>query len=120
MTDATPSTVGGNDATPTMLQHPPGPLTDRINKAMEGLRRDIKTYAKGPFTSDPLVEQVGGDHYKGMAIQPVEYIHANGIGFMEGCAIKYLSRWRAKGGVQDLKKARHFIDMLIQLEQAEG
>lgn len=57
--------------------------------------------------------QEGGDHYKSKGIQPVEYIMANGIGFCEGSAIKYLTRWKDKGGVQDLKKARHFIDILI-------
>jgi hypothetical protein len=60
--------------------------------------------------------QVGGDHYSKMKIQPFDYITQNGIGFAEGCAIKYLSRWRSKGGVEDLKKARHFIDMLIEAE----
>ena len=51
-----------------------------------------------------------------MKIQPVEFIHANGIGYFEGNVIKYVSRWRAKGGVEDLKKARHYIDLLIELE----
>jgi hypothetical protein len=51
-----------------------------------------------------------------MAIQPVEYIHRNGLGFIEGCVVKYVSRWRVKGGVEDLRKARHFIDLLIELE----
>jgi hypothetical protein len=64
----------------------------------------------------PLEEQVGGSHYKKLAIQPIEYIHANGIGYMEGNAIKYLTRWRDKGGVQDLEKARHYIDLLIDME----
>lgn len=68
--------------------------------------------------SDPLAVQVGGDHYKALKIQPVEYIHANGLGFLEGSVIKYVSRWRTKGGVADLEKARHFIDMLIKLESA--
>lgn len=63
-----------------------------------------------------MATQVGGGHYKDMAIQPVEFIHRNGIGFCEGCVIKYVSRWRAKGGVEDLKKARHFIDLLIEME----
>lgn len=60
--------------------------------------------------------QIGGDHYKKLAIQPVEYIHANNIPFIEGSAIKYLTRWRDKGGVADLHKARHFIDLLLELE----
>ena len=66
--------------------------------------------------SDPLKVQEGGTHYKDMAIQPIEYIHANGLGFAEGSIIKYVSRWRVKNGLQDLKKARHFIDLLIELE----
>ena len=61
-------------------------------------------------------EQVDGSHYKDMVIQPAEYIHKNRIGFMEGSAIKYLSRWRAKGGIQDLEKARHMINLLIAME----
>ncbi len=66
--------------------------------------------------TSPLSDRVGGDHYKSLTIQPVEYIHKNGIGFCEGSVIKYVSRWRAKGGVEDLKKARHFLDLLIEME----
>lgn len=66
--------------------------------------------------SSPYSRQIGGDHYKGMKIQPFEYIHANSIPFAEGNVIKYVSRWRAKGGVEDLKKARHFLDLLIEAE----
>lgn len=65
----------------------------------------------------PLATQVGGSHYKSMKIQPVEYIHANGIGYFEGNVIKYVSRWREKGGVADLEKAKHFIDLLLELER---
>lgn len=61
-------------------------------------------------------KQEGGNHYKDMTIQSVEFIHRNGIGFIEGCAIKYLCRWRKKNGIEDLKKARHYIDMLIEME----
>lgn len=67
-----------------------------------------------------LQQQVGGGHYKNMAVQPVEFIHRNGIGFCEGAAIKYLARWRSKGGLEDLRKARHFIDLLIEMEQASA
>lgn len=61
--------------------------------------------------------QEGGDHYKTKKIQPVEYIMANGIGFMEGNVIKYVSRWKDKNGVEDLKKARHYLDLLIEAQQ---
>ncbi len=64
-----------------------------------------------------LEVQVGGDHYKKHAIQPIEFIHANRIPFCEANAIKYLCRWRDKGGIADLEKARHYIDLLIELEQ---
>lgn len=63
-----------------------------------------------------LDEQVGGEHYKNLAIQPVEFIHTNGIGYIEGCVIKYVTRWRSKGGLDDLLKARHYLDVLIELE----
>ena len=64
-----------------------------------------------------LQVQVAGSHYKGLTIQPVEFIHANGIPFIEGSVIKYVTRWRNKNGVQDLKKAKHFIELLIELEE---
>jgi hypothetical protein len=61
-------------------------------------------------------EQVGGGHYKDLVIQPAEFIHKNGIGYIEGAVIKYLCRWRNKNGIEDLKKARHYLDLLIEME----
>ena len=58
--------------------------------------------------------QEGGDHYRKLNIQPAEFCMANNIPYVEGSVIKYVSRWRAKGGVEDLRKARHFLDMLIE------
>lgn len=63
-----------------------------------------------------LNEQPGGTHYKQMAIQPVQYIHANDLGYCEANIVKYVSRWRDKNGIEDLLKARHYIDLLIELE----
>ncbi len=63
-----------------------------------------------------LKTQEGGSHYKNMVIQPIEYIHKNNIGFVEGAVIKYVSRWRNKNGIEDLKKARHMLDLLIEME----
>jgi len=63
--------------------------------------------------------QVGGHHYCHLAIQPVEYIHRNNIGFCEGSVIKYVTRWRNKGQLEDLRKARHFLDLLIEMETPE-
>ena len=63
-----------------------------------------------------LSTQVAGDHYRKLKIQPVEYIHANQIGYFEGNVIKYVTRWRDKNGVTDLQKAKHYIELLIELE----
>jgi hypothetical protein len=63
-----------------------------------------------------LRKQIGGSHYASRQIQPVEFIHANGLGFLEGCVIKRIVRWRDKNGVEDLLKAKHEIELLIELE----
>lgn len=68
-------------------------------------------------TGHPYSAQIGGSHYAKYAIQPVEYIVANGLNFCEGSIIKYVTRWRDKGGKQDLLKAKHFIDLLIEAEK---
>lgn len=75
---------------------------------------------KGSNGTSALDVQVAGDHYKKLKIQPVEYIHTNGIPFIEGCIIKYASRWRDKGGIKDLEKIKHFVDLLIELETRNG
>lgn len=66
---------------------------------------------------DPFKSQIGGNHYKDMPIQPLDYIIANKLDFCEGNVVKYVSRWRQKNGVEDLKKARHYLDMLIAKEE---
>lgn len=71
----------------------------------------------GTGVTSPLDTQVAGDHYKKLKIQPVEYIHANNIGYFEGNVIKYVSRWRDKNGTTDLEKAKHYLELLIELEQ---
>lgn len=71
-------------------------------------------------TTNPFDQQVGGDHYKSMKIQPVEFILANELGFCEGNVIKYICRYKQKGGVQDLKKVVHYAELLIkQIEDNE-
>ena len=70
--------------------------------------------------SSALDVQVGGDHYKKLQIQPVEYIHANRLPFIEGSIVKYITRWRDKGGVKDLEKVKHFVDLLLELERKHG
>lgn len=64
-----------------------------------------------------LKTQVGGDHYKSMPIQPMEFSMVNGMDACQHTAIKYIARFRSKGGIQDLEKAKHVIDMLIEFER---
>lgn len=63
----------------------------------------------------PLAHQEGGSHYKDMAIQPVEFIEANGLSFCEGSAVKYICRHRLKNHKEDILKAIHFLQILIEL-----
>jgi hypothetical protein len=60
--------------------------------------------------------QIGGNHYQRKPIQPWDYIHQNQMGYLAGNIIKYVSRYQEKNGVQDLEKARHYLDKLIEEE----
>lgn len=61
--------------------------------------------------------QIGGSHYSDMAIQPIEFIHKNNLSFIQGNVIKYVCRYKSKNGVEDLLKAKHYIDLLIEFEE---
>ena len=61
-------------------------------------------------------KQVGGDHYKTLAIQPSEFIAKNRLGWYEGNAVKYIVRHRIKGGKQDIEKAIHYLELLLESE----
>lgn len=63
--------------------------------------------------------QIGGDHYREKTIQPWDFIAANQLGYFEGNIVKYVSRWKDKGGINDLKKARHYLDKLIELSETK-
>lgn len=82
-------------------------------QAVAGIRADTQEAVKA------TERQVGGDHYKGMAIQPIEFIQRNGLGFCEGNVVKYVCRHAAKNGKEDLLKAKHYIDLLIELNYPE-
>jgi hypothetical protein len=74
-------------------------------------------------TESALDVQVAGGHYKGKRIQPVEYIAANNLNFLEGCIVKRITRWRDKPAdsrFQDLEKIKHEIDLLIEMETRYG
>jgi hypothetical protein len=66
------------------------------------------------MSNSVFYKQVGGSHYKKFSIQPSKFINDNNLLFAEGNAIKYLCRHRDKGGKQDLEKAIHYIEMIIE------
>ncbi len=69
--------------------------------------------------TNPLDIQVGGGHYKDYVIQPFEYAQRNGLPFGEGCIVKYVSRHRTKNGIEDLRKAKHFLELIAWLAYGE-
>lgn len=86
-----------------------GPAADAIRHA------EKQQEVEQAFSS--LDKQVGGDHYKRLALQPWEIIDALDLDFYDGNALKYLLRWRTKGGVEDLKKAVHYIEHQIEKQE---
>jgi hypothetical protein len=108
--------------------HPNGPCTGGCTAQVEKWRAEARQAAKSVanipgFEQTPhvapasaLATQVGGDHYKKLAIQPMQYSMANKLDACQHTAIKYITRFRDKGGVADLEKAKHVIDMLIEFE----
>ena len=94
-------------------------------KFIKALDKAIDKVIEMPITMEEdeafnaLEKQVAGNHYKNKKIQPVEYIHANKLNFLEGCIVKRITRWRDKPAehrFEDLEKIKHEIDLLIELE----
>lgn len=74
----------------------------------------LKAYAIRDNNS--IETQVGGTHYQHFAIQPIEFIIKNKLGFVEGNIIKYICRYKYKNEVEDLLKIKHYIDLLLKLK----
>lgn len=89
----------------------------QLEQTLQEIEQDISALTSQPSATS---HQVGGDHYRDLAVQPIDYIHRNGLGFIEGSVVKYVTRWRKKNGVEDLRKARHFLDLLIEMETKEA
>ncbi len=66
-----------------------------------------------------LSKQEGGGHYKGLAIQPVEYIEKNGLDYLQGNVIKYATRHKSKNGAEDIKKAIHYLELILDLQYGD-
>lgn len=93
----------------------------KCNCAGKSLLQEVSSVGSGNIYADPLIsaldKQHGGDHYKNKGIQPWEYIAANEIGFFEGNVIKYVTRHKDKNGIEDLKKAQHYLEFLIEMSE---
>ena len=96
-------------------------ISARSTKAMKVvLKKYAATTDATPAPAPALTPnqiQIGGEHYKKMDIQPWDAIHSWDLGFFSGNAVKYIARHRDKGGVEDLKKARHYLDKLISFTE---
>ena len=97
-----------------------GPNTERVLRTLKTLAEVYETGVANDIVVIPpsaLNIQVAGSHYKHRKIQPIEYCEANRLGACESAIIKYITRWREKGGMKDLEKLKHYVDLLIETEQ---
>ena len=89
---------------------------DYILRRLKEDREQVKRVDK-----EALDKQVGGSHYKDCEIQPVEYIYANQLDFLEGNVIKYITRHRTKGdGEKDIRKVIHYAEMILEMVYGKG
>jgi hypothetical protein len=87
-------------------------MSDGYEKMCERQLHEAVEYAAR--TTAARARQAGGDHYVKLKIQPIEYIQANGLGYHEGNVLKYITRWKDKDGIKDLRKAVHYLELLIE------
>ncbi len=83
---------------------------------LQVLSRNKLPQESGHKSSSALDKQISGDHYKSCGIQPIEYIHANGLSYLEGNVIKYTTRHSKKNGRQDIEKAIHYLELILEME----
>ena len=94
-------------------------LNDVTPEEWDKVARERWVDAHKEYMEEPALKtQVGGNHYQQFVIQPVEFCYKNNIPYLEATAIKYLCRWREKNGIEDLEKAKHYIDLLIEFNNA--
>jgi len=97
-----------------------GSNTAHMHRSTEELGTQVGG-SLGEQVGGSLDKQVGGSHYKDCGIQPVEYIYSNGLDFLEGNVVKYITRHRTKGdGEQDIRKVIHYAQMILQMEYNKG
>lgn len=94
------------------------PIHSTTVQEIEDYMRSLNLPEKAP-QKGANSKQVSGSHYSDKEIQPWDYIYANNLCYFTGNCVKYVSRWRDKGGIDDLKKAIHYLEKLIELEQGK-
>lgn len=93
--------------------------SDRTDITVNWRRTGWRPINESTITMTANTKQIGGLHYQSKVIQPWDYIAVNNLGYFEGNVVKYVSRWREKGGVEDLRKAQHYLQKLIELQVSE-
>lgn len=94
-------------------------MSDGMSEMLWEISQGRQDKREGEGEPESLAKQIGGDHYKDMNIQPVEFIVANNIPFLEGNVIKYICRHSSKNGVDDIKKAIHYCELMLDLYYGE-
>lgn len=86
-----------------------------FQETYKGSGGEVSTSGQDATVPPPVTStQVGGDHYRKCAIQPIDYVVGNELGWCEGNIVYYVTRWKDKGGVEDLRKARHYLEYLME------
>lgn len=118
-----PNTISLNRETEALaeeLLRDSSPPTPWYDKAVPSLQHSEQLHqVETTQHKSALRSQVGGNHYKGLVIQPIEYCQRNRLGACETSIVRYASRWREKGGIEDLLKIKHYVDLLIELETTD-
>jgi hypothetical protein len=96
---------------------PPSPAVAKLAEQVVEVENLIEKHYGAKQTA--LDVQVGGDHYKNLAIQPVEFCEKNKLSHLESSIVKRVCRWRTKDGLKDLLKIKHEVDLLIELNGLE-
>jgi hypothetical protein len=94
-------------------------LIENLNVSTETEKETENTEKLPESGNSALKEQRGGSHYKDMKIQPIEYVVGNNLSFLQGNVIKYVSRYKNKNGKEDIKKAIHCLELILELEYKE-
>jgi len=89
------------------------------NKLRRRIMKEVMsdTEERAEAKLNPLDQQIGGSHYKDFKIQPIEFIIANNLDFIQGNVVKYICRYKHKGGLQDLIKIKHYLDIIISMAE---